>query len=125
MRFYKILIGVLFFGWNVTSYAYYCPDPNTTSLQWGVPPEPWVVNPYSANKPQGEANTKFVRANILVAGSFGKGVVCTYKNSVGEYSIWWDVLTKIPPKSDNHWIDTLGGLICTQVLNDCEFFAAS
>ncbi|MFC7780916.1 DUF3757 domain-containing protein [Legionella taurinensis] len=101
-----------------------CPDPNTTSLQWGEPPAPWVVNPYSPHIPQGEANTAFVRANLLVAG-LGRGVVCTYKNSLGEYSIWWQVLVKIPSRNDYRWIDTLGGFVCTQSLTDCEFSAAS
>lgn len=101
-----------------------CPDPNTTSLQWGVPPAPWVVNPYSPNKPQGEPGTVFVRANILVAG-LGRGVVCTYKNSLGDYSIWWQVLVKVPSRNDYRWIDTLGGFVCTQSLSDCEFSAAS
>lgn len=106
------------------SYASICPDPNTTSLQWGVPPEPWVENPYSPHSPQGEENTRFVRSNILVAG-YGHGVTCTYQNSIGEYSIWWPVLTKIPARVDYHWIDTPGGYVCTHELTECQFFVAA
>ena len=111
-----LLLGGLSFGLT-------CPDPATTSLQWGVPPKPWLVNPFSAHGPQGEDNTRFVKANILVAG-YGKGVACTYRISIGEYSIWWPVLTKIPARVDYRWIDTLGGFVCTQGLSQCEFFVA-
>ncbi len=112
--------GLLFCGLN---YANTCPDPETTSLKWGVPPEPWLVNPFSAHDPQGEDNTRFVRANILVAG-YGRGVLCTYRISIGEYSIWWPVLTKIPARIDYRWIDTPGGFVCTQGLSQCEFVVA-
>ena len=124
-----IKIKALFLGLSLALYslvihATNCPDPDTTSLQWGVPPPPWEVNPYSAHSPQGEENTRFVRANILVAG-YGRGVVCTYQNSIGEYSIWWQVLTKIPARVDYNWIDTLGGFVCTQGLTQCGFYTAS
>lgn len=107
----------------IAGFATNCPDPETTSLKWGVPPLPWLDNPFSANRPQGEDNTRFVRANILVAG-YGRGVLCTYRNSLGDYSIWWPVLTKIPARSDNSWIDTLGGYVCTLNLADCHFYVA-
>lgn len=113
--------GLYFMHFVGFSYANHCPDPQTTSLQWGVPPDPWVENPYSANSPQGEEHTEFVRANILVAG-YGQGVTCTYRNSAGEYSIWWQVLTKMPARTDYNWIDTLGGFVCTQGLAECEFY---
>lgn len=100
-----------------------CPDPDTSSLQWGEIPAPWVINPYSANQPQGEVGTRFVRANILVAG-LGRGVMCTYRNSVGDYSIWWQVLVKIPARVDYNWIDTQGGFVCTQGLAACQFYVA-
>lgn len=116
---YFILILITF-----NSYASQCPDPETTSLKWGVPPAPWVVNPYSPNSPQADENTHFGRANILVAG-FGRGVVCTYKFSLGEYSIWWEVLTKIPSRSESQWIDNLGGYVCVQGLTECEFSVAA
>lgn len=106
------------------SHATNCPDPQTTSLKWGVPPEPWVVNPVSPRRPQGDVNTRFVRANILVAG-YGRGVVCTYRNSAGEYSIWWSTLTKIPSRLDYNWIDALNGFVCTQGLEQCQFYGAS
>ncbi|MCW8407980.1 DUF3757 domain-containing protein [Legionella sp. PATHC035] len=105
------------------AYAMNCPDPQTTSLKWGVPPAPWTVNPYSPNPPQGDENTYFVRANILVAG-YGQGVVCTYKNSAGEYSIWWQTLTKIPSRQDYSWIETLNGFVCTRGLDQCQFDTA-
>lgn len=115
----------LFYGFIVSSYcfAHTCPDPQTTSLKWGEPPVPWLINPFSAHDPQADPNTRFVRANILVAG-YGQGVACTYHFSLGEYSIWWPVLTKIPAPVDYRWIDTLGGFVCTRGLNECEFVVA-
>lgn len=100
-----------------------CPDPNTSSLKWGIPPPPWVVNPFSANAPRGEDNARFVRANILVAG-YGEGVVCTYRVSIGDYSIWWRVRTKIPARSDYSWIDTPGGFVCSGEIDSCQFETA-
>lgn len=124
MNKYRLLsAGLLFMSWSFISSAATCPHPETTSLQWGVPPEPWVVNPYSSHPPQGEEGTRFVRANILVAG-YGQGVMCTYKNSLGEYSIWWQIPTKIPARGDYNWIGALGGFICTQGLDACQFSVA-
>lgn len=100
-----------------------CPDPETSSLRWGILPAPWIKDPFSAHNPQGEANTRFVRANIMVAG-LGQGVVCTYKNSVGYYSIWWPVRVKIPARTENNWIDTLGGFVCTDSSSICQFYVA-
>ena len=117
------LLMILAFSCQV-NYAAICPDPDTTSLQWGVPPEPWQANPFSAHDPQGEEHTRFVRANILVAG-YGQGVVCTYRISIGDYSIWWPVLTKVPARSDYSWIDAPGGFVCTQGLTLCHFETAT
>ena len=97
-----------------------CPDPQTTSLKWGEPPKPWLVDPFSPNRPQGEDNTQFIRANIMVAG-IGRGVVCSYKNSIGLYSIWWPVRVKVPAREDYRWIDTVGGFVCTESLSSCQF----
>ncbi|KTD06788.1 DUF3757 domain-containing protein [Legionella jamestowniensis] len=105
------------------SYAEHCPDPETSSLKWGVIPKPWVENPFSPHHVQADVSTRFTRANIMVAG-VGRGVVCTYKNSVGFYSIWWPVNVKIPARSDYNWIETLGGFVCTQSVNDCWFKTA-
>jgi len=125
MKQYKpLILGLFLVISSLDACATNCPDPQTTSLQWGVPPPPWIENPFSANKPQGEEGTRFVRANILVAG-LGRGVLCTYKISVGEYSIWWPVLTKIPARIDYRWIDTLGGFVCTEGIEQCEFHVAS
>lgn len=101
-----------------------CPDPNNSSLQWGEPPVPWVPNPMSPNKPQGEVNAQFVRANILVAG-IGRGVSCTYRISVGEYSIWFQALVKIPTRGDDFWIDSYNGKVCTQSIEYCDFVVAN
>lgn len=122
----SLLFSVILVFASVNSHAkmYTCPNPETTSLKWGEPPAPWVINPFSENRPQGDVNTQFVRANILVAG-IGRGVVCTYKNSVGLYSIWWPVLVKVPPREDYNWIDTLGGYVCTDSLMGCQFSAAA
>ena len=118
------IIGLLFLAFNYKVYATHCPDPLTSSLKWGVPPSPWVENPFSPQSPQADDNTRFVRANILVAG-LGRGVLCTYQTSVGQYSIWWEVLTKIPARGDYNWINTMGGYVCTNGLNDCHFYTAA
>ncbi len=101
-----------------------CSDPNQSSLQKGEVPPPWQVNPFSENKPQGEINTRFIRANILVAG-FGRGVICVYQNSIGYYSIWWPVKVKVPARTDNNWIESLGGFECSSSLEECVFYPAS
>lgn len=124
MNKYPIFIaGLVFALGSLGCYATHCPDPQTTSLKWGEVPAPWVVNPYS-QRPQGDDNTLFIRANIIVAG-YGRGVTCTYRNSGGDYSIWWPVLTKMPSRVDYRWIDTLGGFVCTQGLEACEFSVAA
>lgn len=105
------------------AYALNCPDPNQSSLRYGIVPEPWVVNPFSDHQPQGERDARFVRANILVAASIGRGVVCTYQNSVGFYSIWWQTNVKIPAPIDYVWRNTLGGYECTTNVNACIFYA--
>ncbi|MDI1352286.1 MAG: DUF3757 domain-containing protein [bacterium] len=120
MKKFKILILVLLGIQSLASYANTCPDPETTSLKWGVIPLPWLANPFSANTPQGEKGTIFKRVSILVAG-YGQGVTCTYHNSLGLYSIWWPIITKIPAPVDYQWINTLGGFACSQGLNQCFF----
>lgn len=122
-KFYLILLGFFLAQIGALSYATQCPDPQTTSLKWGVPPPPWEVNPFSPNPPQGDEHTRFVRANILVAG-YGQGVLCTYRTSVGDYSIWWQVRTKIPAPVDYRWIATLGGFVCSVGLETCEFYVS-
>ncbi len=117
------ILGLGFSVWSACGYPLHCPDPQTSSLKWGVPPEPWVVNPFSSNPVQAEENTEFVRANILVAG-YGQGVMCTYRNSLGDYSIWWQVVTLIPSRSDYHWINIVGGYVCTDGVTRCQFFVA-
>lgn len=116
-------LGMVLALGSFSGFATNCPDPQTTSLKWGEVPAPWMINPYS-QRPQGDDNTRFVRANILVAG-YGRGVTCTYRNSAGEYSIWWPILTKIPSRMDYNWIDSLGGFICTQGIGECQFSVAA
>lgn len=124
-KFYLVVLGGVAFMCSGLSYAssYTCPNPQTTSLKWGIPPEPWKVSPVS-REPQADDTTRFVSANILVAG-YGQGVMCTYHMSLGNYSIWWQILTKIPARSDYNWIDTPGGFICTQGLERCRFEVAN
>ncbi|STX28691.1 Uncharacterised protein [Legionella beliardensis] len=117
------LIANLFYSLAYASSN--CPDPKTSSLQWGEIPEPWQLNPFSEHKPQGDVNTQFARANIMVYGGYGHGVICTYRNSIGNYSIWWPVLVKIPARVDYNWIDTLGGYVCTESLTACQFYTAN
>ncbi|WP_131793446.1 DUF3757 domain-containing protein [Legionella brunensis] len=118
------MAGLLLFTLTSKAAMLSCPDPDTTSLKWGVIPKPWIENPYSPNRVQGEDGTRFVRANIMVAG-MGRGVVCAYSNSLGLYSIWWPVRVKIPARTDYNWIDTYGGFVCTQSLTDCIFSIAT
>lgn len=123
MKKSKLLLLLASLALNTMLYASVCPDPETSSLSRGVIPYPWVENPFSPNKPDAESGMYFLRANILVAG-LGKGVTCTYQSSVGEFSIWWDVMTKIPARNDNNWIDGLGGFVCSQGLEQCVFYTA-
>ena len=120
---FLLSLGFVFAMGNMGSFAAHCPDPQTTSLKWGEVPAPWVINPYS-QRPQGDDYTQFLRANIIVAGN-GRGVICTYQNSGGIYSIWWSVLTKVPARVDYNWIDTLGGFVCTQGIDECQFSVAA
>jgi hypothetical protein len=121
----KIILYSLFslIGFAGINYAAVCPDPNASSLQWGEIPPPWMADPFSNNQPQGEPNTQFVRANIMIA-NVGRGIVCTYKNSLGDYSIWWPVLVKIPSTIDYRWIDTAWGFVCTLSRDQCQFTVA-
>jgi len=100
-----------------------CPDPNKSSLQWGVIPAPWELDPFSNNRPQGEKGARFVRANILVAG-VGRGIVCNYLNSRGYYSIWWPIGVSIPARTDHQWRVSLGGFECTDSPQRCVFYPA-
>ncbi|AHE66758.1 hypothetical protein Loa_01204 [Legionella oakridgensis ATCC 33761 = DSM 21215] len=119
------LIILMFVLTSALSHAAVCPNPETSSLRWGEVPAPWQVNPFSPNTPQGEEGTQFVRANILVAG-IGRGVICTYQNSRGEYSIWWQVGVKIPAEIDYRWRRSLNnGFECTDSIEICEFYTAA
>lgn len=115
--------GLVFVLWSSFACADVCPDPRTSSLQWGVPPAPWEISPIS-NRPQAEKGTRFVSANILVA-RYGRGIMCTYRNSLGNYSIWQQILTKIPPRISNDWIAAPGGYVCTASLEECQFYTAN
>lgn len=120
---FVILFTLFSFLFHATSQAAVCPDPNTSSLRWGLAPPPWSIDPFSENQPQAEPGTEFVRAYILVAG-IGRGVVCTYRNSLGPYSIFWLVGVKIPPYTDLYWRNNLAGLECTESVEACVFYTA-
>ncbi|PJD94954.1 MAG: hypothetical protein CK426_01455 [Legionella sp.] len=120
LRLFVLLVlmcGVFLSGglWSFT-----CPDPQTTSLRDGIPPSPWIINPFSAHRPAGEEGAYFVRANILRAG-IGRGVLCTYRISKGDYSILWQAPTKIPAPTDYQWIAVMGGYACSLSLAICTF----
>ena len=100
-----------------------CPNPATSSLQWGQIPPPWRADPFSDHAPQGDENTRFVRANIMVAG-IGRDIICNYKNSTGYYSIWWPVSVKIPARVDNNWIESNMGYACYVSPEACVFYTA-
>lgn len=118
-----VSMAVFIFLFESTSLAAVCPDPNTSSLKWGSVPPPWSVDPFSENVPQAEEGTQFVRAFILVAG-LGRGIVCTYRNSLGPYSISWLVGVKIPPFTEVHWRNHLAGYECTTSIEVCVFYPA-
>jgi hypothetical protein len=101
-----------------------CPDPQSTSLKNAIPPAPWAINPFSSNPPTVDETTQFEKANILVAGRRGLGILCFYKNKVGLYSIWWETLVKVPAAQDYNWIDTNGGFICSGTIESCKFSVA-
>lgn len=123
MRIFVIIALGFFFSQATQAAIFTCPDPQTTSLKWGVPPAPWLENPFSSTRPHPDPSTTFARANIMVV-SFGRGVICTYKTSTNYYSIWWSVLVKMPSREDYRWIDTNGGYVCTDSLADCQFSVA-
>ncbi len=100
-----------------------CPNPETSSLQWGEIPPPWLADPFSDHDPQGDKNTRFVRANIMVAG-IGRGIICNYKNSIGYYSIWWPVSVKIPARVDYNWIESNMGYACYISPEQCVFYTS-
>ena len=118
----KFLIELSLFLFSFITHAETCPDPNLSSLRQGVIPSPWEVSPASQHMPQGEAGAKFVRANILVIGRIGRGIVCTYQNSVGYYSIWQQRNVKVPARTDYAWRDTLSGFECDGGVEVCAFY---
>jgi hypothetical protein len=126
MKFFKFCYALSLFLNSSFLWAAetYCPDPVTSSLRLGDIPKPWVINPFSENKPVVASDLRFIRANILVAG-FGRGVVCTYRTGKNCYSIWWEVNVKVPARTDNLWRDTLGGFECTEEWDHCAFYPAT
>ncbi len=102
-----------------------CPDPQLSQLKEGKIPFPWLKNPFSAYDPPVAELSSFIRANILVAGGIGRGVVCHYAFSKGTYSIWWQGNVKIPAPTNTNWLSSLGGFECPAVrVSDCIFNAA-
>jgi Protein of unknown function (DUF3757) len=97
-----------------------CPDPQTSSLSWGEIPEPWELSPFSPDIPQADPLTSFKKANILVAG-YGHGISCTYRESQGYYTIWWQTKVRIPSFNEPYWAKTLGGYVCSMGVPECQF----
>lgn len=106
------------------SAVHLCPKPAESTLKWGEIPAPWQENPFSNGNLQPDNNLQFLRVNILVAG-LGRGVLCTYRSSTQEYSIWWNTLTRIPDPTEPQWIKTLGGYMCSLAAESCSFLTAS
>lgn len=117
------MVLLLLVNTTLQAQATTCPDPTTSSLQFGQIPLPWQNNPFSAHSPQGEKGARFVRANILVAG-IGRGVVCNYQNSLGFYSIWWPVGVKLPARIDYNWLESNQGYACSVSIEECVFYVA-
>ncbi len=123
MQKHRFFIGTLFLVCSLgLASAASCPDPDNSSLQWGEIPSPWQENPFSEHQPQPEEGTAFVRANLLVLGRYGVGATCTYKNSIGEWSIWLDKPVKLPTKHDLQWIEIVPGFVCHEDRALCEFY---
>lgn len=99
-----------------------CPDPSSSSLQSGSIPLPWVLNPFSAHEPQHHDEATFFRANLLVLGFTGRGVICTYQNRAGYYSIWWEVPVRKPVDASEDWQRTASGFECSTSLVVCTFY---
>lgn len=117
----SITLIIALFSSSITATT--CPNPSSSSLQWGEIPDPWKLDPFSENTPQGEKNTKFIRANIMVAG-IGRGIICNYKNSIGYYSIWQPVNVKIPARVDYRWIESYMGYSCYISPEECVFYTS-
>ena len=121
MKMMTVIIAALF---SSLLSAATCPDPATSSLQWGQIPSPWLADPFSDHEPQGDKSTRFVRANIMVAG-IGRGIICNYKNSLGFYSIWWPISVKIPARVDYNWIESNMGYACYISPEACVFYTSN
>lgn len=119
-----IYVGSIIFLLSGFAHAETCPHPHHSALQHGAIPEHWEISPVSANAVQGEKNAQFIRANILTRGMTGIGVTCTYKISVGEYSIWKQVNVSVPLLNvDPNWRRTLYKMYsCTSSLERCVFY---
>ncbi len=120
LGFFLVSIAVF----NQAAHAESCPNPQTSSLKQGVIPSPWQLSPFS-NPLQTDKTTHFVKATVLEVASYGKGIACTYANSLGDVVIWWPVPTKTPATTDNHWIRIQGGYVCLNSPEDCVFYAAT
>lgn len=120
----KFSIACLLFFFGATTYALpaTCPDPVHSTLRWGAIPPPWILNPFSDQRPQPSEYNEFMRANILVTGVIGRGVVCNYKNPLGFFSIWWETSVKRPARSENQWRDAIAGYECSDSVEECVFY---
>lgn len=123
MKHLTIIITITTLLFSLTAFAATCPDPTTSSLKWGEIPSPWLADPFSDHNPQGDKNTRFIRANIMVAG-VGRGIICNYKNSIGNYSIWWPVNVKIPARVNYNWIESNMGYACYVSPEACVFYTS-
>ncbi len=115
------LISVLLLLPVIQAQAAICPDPMNSSLQQGIIPPPWELDPFSESKRIGDQATRCGRANIFVAG-YGRGVICSYQSSLGSYSIWWQVGVKAPASVENNWHESLGGYECNTTFDACVFY---
>lgn len=96
-------------------FAVQCPDPHTSSLKDGQVPAPWVLPAFS--RPPNTRPSTFIQA-YLFTGSV-PGVLCSYSNSLGNYSIFWSTTVQTPLTSP--WILSLDGYFCVQSLGGCSF----
>ncbi|CDZ78856.1 hypothetical protein BN59_03171 [Legionella massiliensis] len=100
-----------------------CPDPTVMWENKTIPPQPWEWNPFADHNVTLSKNDTLYKAETLVAGYSGLGVLCYYKTSIGNkvYSLWWQVPGVQP--YGNKWLSIPTGYSCQDEIQECTFNA--